>query len=170
MPFEGQEHPEDSLAEPVEAHLSYLKLINVPTMFDIGCTQADPQADSLSLCMMDSITHKIVKQHLSKTGHREAAHIEKMRQHMQAIHTNMLVSSTDILFDANMPLIIGGDQGHQLTIDGNPLHKSSQKLSIDKIRVSRLLIGDGFTQATVPVMTFLPLKEGELKNQHIINR
>lgn len=167
MEFLGREHPEESQAEPMEAHLSFLNLINVPTMFDIGCTQPDPQTDSLTLCMMDSITHKVVKQHLSKTGHREAAHIEKMRQHMQAIHTNMLVSSTDILFDQNMPLVIDGAKGHYLTIDGNALHKQGSPLEIAKISVSRLLIGDGETQACVPVMTYLPLKEGELKNQHI---
>jgi len=29
----------------VDAHLAYLKLINVPTMFDVGCTQANPQTE-----------------------------------------------------------------------------------------------------------------------------
>jgi len=32
-----------------EFHLSYLKLINVPCLFDVGCTQADPQTDFLTL-------------------------------------------------------------------------------------------------------------------------
>ena len=32
-----------------EFHLSYLKLINVPCLFDVGCTQVDPQTDFLTL-------------------------------------------------------------------------------------------------------------------------
>ena len=42
MEFFGQAPPDEGQSEPMEAHLSYLNLINVPTMFDIGCTQADP--------------------------------------------------------------------------------------------------------------------------------
>ena len=38
MDYLGREYSGDSLQESIEAHLSYLKLINVPTMFDIGCT------------------------------------------------------------------------------------------------------------------------------------
>ena len=30
-------------------NLAYLKLVNVPSMFDIGLADADPQSDSLSL-------------------------------------------------------------------------------------------------------------------------
>ena len=80
MDYLGREYSGDSQQESMEVHLAYLKLINVPTMFDIGCTQADPQTDYLTLCMMDSITHKVVKsQFLSKQNHREAQDIEKLR-------------------------------------------------------------------------------------------
>lgn len=100
MDFLGKEYSGDNMQEAMEAHLSYLKLINVPTMFDIGCTQANPQTDSLTLSMMDSITHKIVKDtFLKKKDSRKASEIEKLRQQLQAIHTNMQVSSVDIQFD-----------------------------------------------------------------------
>lgn len=136
MDYQGMENPEDSLSEPMEAHLSYLKLINVPTMFDVGCTQSDPQTDCLSMVMMDSITNKVVKQHLSKRGHREAASIEKLRTYMQAIHTNMQVSSAVIQFDDAGPLVIGGNSDdYTLTIDGVALHKRQEKLHIAKISV-----------------------------------
>lgn len=50
-------------------------------MFDIGCTQADPQTDFLTLSMMDSITHKVLKQsYASKTGNKHVNDIEKLRQ------------------------------------------------------------------------------------------
>ena len=38
MDFLGKEYSDDSKNDGIEAHLSYLKLINVPSMFDIGCT------------------------------------------------------------------------------------------------------------------------------------
>ena len=90
---------------------------------------------------------------------------------MQAIHTNMQVSSMKIEFDSGSPLQIGGpgnSNDYSLTIDGIAVHQSSEPLVINEISVSRLLLGpDGRTQASVPVMTYLPLKDGELKNQHI---
>ena len=60
MDYLGKEYCDD-MEDSTEAHLSYLRLINVPTMFDVGCTQANPQTESLTLCMMDSVTHKVVK-------------------------------------------------------------------------------------------------------------
>jgi hypothetical protein len=42
MDYLGKEYLDDSQKEAIEAHFSYFKLINVPSMFDIGCTQADP--------------------------------------------------------------------------------------------------------------------------------
>ena len=84
----------------------------------------------------------------------------------------MQVSCVDINFDQEDPMVIGIPQGesssdspYMLTIDGNSLHKK-KKMSIMRIAVSRLLLKDG-TQATVPIMTYLPLKEGDLKNQCI---
>ena len=39
MDYIGKEYSADNIKETtIEAHLAYLKLINVPTMFDIGCT------------------------------------------------------------------------------------------------------------------------------------
>jgi len=57
----GREYSGDNLYEHMETHLSYLKLINIPTMFDIGCSSANPQTEFLTLNMMDSITHQRVK-------------------------------------------------------------------------------------------------------------
>jgi hypothetical protein len=42
--------------------IAYLKLINVPTMFDIGSLQADPTTEFLELDMIDEKTYKIVNQ------------------------------------------------------------------------------------------------------------
>ena len=52
----GRTFDNDQLKDQKEVNLAYLKLINVPTMFDIGCTQADPCTDSLTLSMLDRET------------------------------------------------------------------------------------------------------------------
>ena len=62
MDYLGKEYSNESMQESMKAHLSNLKIINVPTMFDIGCTQADPQTEYMSLSMLDSITLNIIKE------------------------------------------------------------------------------------------------------------
>ena len=95
MDYAGREYSGptgDNPNEAMEMNLSYLKLINVPTMFDVGCTQADPTIDSLTLCMLDSSTSKLVKKHVGGVQTSQASEIEGIRQQLQAIHSNMQVS------------------------------------------------------------------------------
>ena len=75
----------------------------------------------------------------------------------------MQVSSVDIQFDKYDPLTVGKDSPYMFTIDGNHIHNREEPVYIARIKVSRLIQSDG-KQATIPIMTFLPLKEGELKN------
>ena len=60
--YSGDSYKEKDSMEALETHLAYLKLINVPSMFDIGGGKANPTSDCLSMSMMDSITHKLVKE------------------------------------------------------------------------------------------------------------
>lgn len=88
------------------------------------------------------------------------------RQQLQAIHTNMQVSAADVDFE-DEPLRIGGaNADYVLTIDGRQMYENEKVAEVEHISVSRLLLGGG-AQASIPIMTFLPLKEGELQNQHI---
>lgn len=75
--------------------------------------------------MMDSITFKVLKQHfLSKKSDRKFADIEKLRQQIQAIHTNMQVSSVLIRFDKEEPLVLSNHASKfHLTIDGVPFQQ-----------------------------------------------
>lgn len=59
MDYLGKEYSSDSHRESISTSVHYLKLINVPTMFDIGCVQADPSSDFLELNMIDDKTQKI---------------------------------------------------------------------------------------------------------------
>jgi hypothetical protein len=60
--YGGDSYKEKESMEALETHLAYLKLINVPSMFDIGGLKADPTADCLTMNMMDSITYTLVKE------------------------------------------------------------------------------------------------------------
>lgn len=83
-----------------EFNLKYLNLINVPTMFDIGCQQADPLSNSLVLNMIDYQTHKILRKNfLNQDKDRKVDSIEARRKEIQAMTSNMNISSIDILFD-----------------------------------------------------------------------
>ena len=46
--------------ESQDCHLSSLKLVNVPSMFDIGGAQPNPTTDSLSMTFIDNFTFKLV--------------------------------------------------------------------------------------------------------------
>jgi hypothetical protein len=76
----------------------------------------------------------------------------------------MQVSQVSITFDEREPLMIGGSNDVTLTIDGHQIHAIKKEILISQINVSRLLKSD-LTQASVPIMTYLPLKHGEIKNE-----
>ena len=59
MDVMGKEYSTDGNFEPMNTSVAYLKLINVPTMFDVGCQTADPSSDFLTLNMVDEKTFKI---------------------------------------------------------------------------------------------------------------
>ena len=50
----GKEYSIDDLREYTEVNILFLKLINVPTMFDIISSMSNPQTDFLTLTMIDS--------------------------------------------------------------------------------------------------------------------
>lgn len=86
----GKEYSTDSGIEPITTSVAYLKLINVPTMFDIGSSQSDPTTDSLTLNMVDDKTFKIEKNDfLSRVRKFKMEKIEKFKNALKAVHTNL---------------------------------------------------------------------------------
>lgn len=76
-------------------------------MFDIGCVQADPQTDFLTMNMIDEKTFKIEKSDFLNYRHKlKKSKIEKFRTALSAIHTNLFVSETTIYPYG----IVSGDQ------------------------------------------------------------
>jgi hypothetical protein len=61
MDYTGKEYTDDDNEKLPKVHstVAYLKLINVPTMFDIGCVESDPSSDFLTLNMIDDKTYRI---------------------------------------------------------------------------------------------------------------
>ena len=120
-----------------------LKLINVPTMFDIGMKHSNPEIETLQLSMIDSLTYRMIqKRFLSKEKNREAAMIDITKKELNNYFTNLEVTKTTIEFDKKRPLIIGdvSPDGikHTLHIDGSNVTDifSLVKLRVLKIEVS----------------------------------
>lgn len=121
LDYMGNVYSNDSSKDQLEINLSTLKLVNVPTMFDIGCTQANPATDFLSLSMIDTSTYKIIKsQFLSKKEFRHIAEIERLRLQMQSLYSYMHVSKVVLEFPPDQPLIISEHGKCPLHIDGIP--------------------------------------------------
>ena len=73
----------------------------------------------------------------------------------------MQVSQADVKFEDNL-LRLGADApDYVLTIDGRKMFQNEKLVEVEHISVSRLMLNDR-SQASIPIMTFLPLKEGEL--------
>ena len=167
MDYLGKEYSDDVNMEALPCHISCLKLINVPCMFDIGCSQADPQTEFLTLSLIDGITHKILKKEFLGKRHQPppVSEIELYRQQLMAIHTNMQVCASQVKFEK--PVKMGGTSPeYDLTIDGRKMF-SDKEVEVESLAVSRLMLDDDMTQASIPIMTYLPLKEGQLQNQHL---
>jgi len=61
MDYLGKEYIGDSNFGFISPVVAYLKLINTPTMFDVGCVESDPCSDFLTLNMIDEKTYFIEK-------------------------------------------------------------------------------------------------------------
>lgn len=127
MPFtKSSAAAADNYFDKLETSICQLKLVNVPTMFDIGCSHSNPESETLSLSMIDNITYKqIQKKVLSKNSKREYSMIKPLRKELINFYTNMEVTKAMIEFDSKNPLAIGIEQldGSLTTIhiDGKPV-------------------------------------------------
>lgn len=140
MDYLGKEYSADvadSSSEQIETTLAYLRLINVPTMFDIGCGEADPSTDFLNLNMIDVETYKIEKlEFLDAKQKLKRNKIQKFRNALQAIHTNLYVSEVHII-----PVGTQKNKGAtvrqneiQFTIDGIKYSEKASKIIVKRFK------------------------------------
>ena len=93
----GKDYNSDLQLEPMLTSVTYLKLINVPTMFDIGCSVSDPSNENLILNMIDEKSFKVERQEfLARVRKFKVEKFEKFKTALKAIHTNLSVSETII--------------------------------------------------------------------------
>ena len=93
----GKEYLTDAAIEPLTTNVAYLKLINVPTMFDVGCSVSDPSSEYLTLNMIDDKSYKVERSDFLSRGRKfKTEKIEKFQSALRAIHTNLQVSETTI--------------------------------------------------------------------------
>jgi len=93
----GKEYLTDASTSPLTQTVSYLKLINVPCMFDAGCVQACPSTDALTLNMVDDKSFRVERtDFLSKIRKFKPEKIEKFTNALKAIHTTMAVAEAVI--------------------------------------------------------------------------
>ena len=99
MGYLGKDYQVDSSSlETLETTVSYLKLINVPTMFDIGCSQADPNSDFLVLNMIDDKSFRVEQQDYLASKHKiKKSKIKKFTGALKSIHTSLFVSEVTII-------------------------------------------------------------------------
>eukprot|EP00347_Sterkiella_histriomuscorum_P023566 403334151 len=130
MDYNGKEYVTDGSLEPYECTLAYLKLINVPTMFDIGCTQSDPSTDFLTLNMIDDKTFKIENQDFLNSNQKlKKTKVKKQRGALQAIHTNLFVSEVTIIPHAIVKDSAPGSNNNSKNLDKQDGNKRSKSKS-----------------------------------------
>jgi hypothetical protein len=129
----GDEYHHDQGGDEIEEEIdmAYLKCINVPTMFDIGCSETDPLHPQFELNILDIETWKIEKeQFLNSVNKLKMDKIIKFKPALNAIHINMRVSKIEIRLCpgeewANLPF----------SIDSKPIHLDE---NTDKIVISNI--------------------------------
>jgi hypothetical protein len=107
----GKEYMTDSQVDPLTTSVAYLKLINVPTMFDLGCIQSDPTSDALTLNMVDEKSFAIEKaEFLTRVRKFKLEKVEKFKSALKAIHTTLSVGET-IIFPLGIVTNLAVKQG-----------------------------------------------------------
>lgn len=88
----------ESKHDSIETVAAYLKLINVPCLFDLGTRNASPKNGTLAMNFIDDRTYyKVIKpDFLSKDESYKKKKIPSLKEAVQACHVNIDVSEVII--------------------------------------------------------------------------
>lgn len=89
---------------------AYLKLINIPCMFDVGTTPINPSDQQLNLNIADDVTyHEVLKTELKNDlqGLKPTREIDQIKLAIEAIHTNLYCSEVEIVFNGYSTMLDG---------------------------------------------------------------
>jgi hypothetical protein len=83
--------------------MSYLKILNVPTISDIDYYSSEPDKNHLVLDYVDNISHEIQQQELDYEKDRvKFKNTEKLYEALKSIHVHLNVSEINIYFGGNL--------------------------------------------------------------------
>jgi hypothetical protein len=83
--------------------MSYLKVLNVPTISDIDYYSSEPDKNHLVLDYVDNISHEIQQQELDYEKDRvKFKNTEKLYEALKSIHVHLNVSEINIYFGGNL--------------------------------------------------------------------
>ena len=98
LDYKGRELTTNKSFDSVELAAAYLKLINVPCMFDMGVTACNPCDQQLNLNMIDDQTFKniIVDDIIKGDKPPKMKKIERLKTAIESLHLNLYVSEVII--------------------------------------------------------------------------
>jgi len=126
---------EDGLNE-VRIVAAAIKMVNVPTMFDLGVNQVNPCESQLNLNMIDDVTyHEVIRKELKKDALMRQWKIENTKVAIEALHHNLFCNEIEILFD-----------GYSTVVNDNRCLYTYE--SRDKMRRHRKKVHDNLSQSS----------------------
>lgn len=98
--------------DELEVVAGYLKLVNIPCMFDLGITPCDPKDQQLNLNIVDDITyHDVLKQDVLDRSQTETVlpkrKIEQTKMAIEALHHNLYCSKVEFIFEGYSTIVNG---------------------------------------------------------------
>jgi hypothetical protein len=96
--FQGRPLAVESRHDSIETVAAYLKLINIPCLFDLGTRNHSPRPGTLLLNMLDDRTyyHVIKPDVLQREPLTNRKKVQRMKEAVQACHVNIDVSEVVI--------------------------------------------------------------------------
>ena len=98
--------------DELEVVAGYLKLVNIPCMFDLGISPCDPRDQQLNLNIVDDITyHDVLKQDVLDRSETETIlpkrKIEQTKMALEALHHNLYCSKVEFIFEGYTTIVNG---------------------------------------------------------------
>ena len=97
LDYKGRETITNKSFDSLELAAAYLKLINIPCMFDIGNPSVNPSDSQLNLNMIDDITfQKVIQAEIQSEKVTKKKKIGRLKAALEALHMNLFVSEVVI--------------------------------------------------------------------------
>lgn len=97
---QGREQWHEEGKDELSVTAASIKMVNIPSMFDLGISPVNPSDQQLNLNIIDDITyHEVIEKKLKKDCLMHQWKIENTKAAIEAIHHNLFCSEVEIIFD-----------------------------------------------------------------------